>query len=296
MTIAHRLEPGLLRPADLAARQIVMAMQASNPGADPLREVLTRYGGRRYRRPRRPAAVWPQRRRVPRRRRTAGYAPPRVSPPRQRLSGARRAGPSSSKVCHHRAEVVRRRRSGLIGPDGAAPFWKTKRLEAMTRGGVGIARATAAAAAACTSCATRRPASSPSPMSPAGCSTPTPAAARDYANRASAACRTACNLTPDSRARDRLAAALLRLSPAGRGQGPGVVAPAGLRRSGDGAPGRHLGARPRGAGARGRAAGAPFVDWPGRMPRDARDAERRRARHDEGCAVRRRECRRADRR
>ncbi len=28
----------------LAARQIVMAMQASNPGADPLREVLTRYG------------------------------------------------------------------------------------------------------------------------------------------------------------------------------------------------------------------------------------------------------------
>jgi lipid-binding SYLF domain-containing protein len=29
---------------DLAARQIVQAMQARNPGADPLREVLTRYG------------------------------------------------------------------------------------------------------------------------------------------------------------------------------------------------------------------------------------------------------------
>ena len=31
---------------DLAARSIVMDMAASNPGADPLREVLTRYGGR----------------------------------------------------------------------------------------------------------------------------------------------------------------------------------------------------------------------------------------------------------
>lgn len=31
---------------ELAARSIVMDMQASNPGADPLREVLTRYGGR----------------------------------------------------------------------------------------------------------------------------------------------------------------------------------------------------------------------------------------------------------
>ncbi len=30
--------------SDLAARQIVMAMQARNPGADPLREMLTRYG------------------------------------------------------------------------------------------------------------------------------------------------------------------------------------------------------------------------------------------------------------
>ncbi|MBV8589918.1 MAG: hypothetical protein JO212_07635, partial [Acetobacteraceae bacterium] len=29
---------------ELAARQIVMDMQASNPGADPLREVLARYG------------------------------------------------------------------------------------------------------------------------------------------------------------------------------------------------------------------------------------------------------------
>ena len=29
---------------DSAARQIVMDMQAQNPGADPLREVLTRYG------------------------------------------------------------------------------------------------------------------------------------------------------------------------------------------------------------------------------------------------------------
>ena len=28
----------------LAARQIVMLMQARNPGADPLREMLTRYG------------------------------------------------------------------------------------------------------------------------------------------------------------------------------------------------------------------------------------------------------------
>ena len=31
---------------DLAARSIVMDMEASNPGADPLREVLTRYGGK----------------------------------------------------------------------------------------------------------------------------------------------------------------------------------------------------------------------------------------------------------
>jgi lipid-binding SYLF domain-containing protein len=30
---------------DLAARQIVMDMEVRNPGADPLREVLTRYGG-----------------------------------------------------------------------------------------------------------------------------------------------------------------------------------------------------------------------------------------------------------
>jgi len=30
---------------DFAARQIVLQMQARNPGADPLREVLTRYGG-----------------------------------------------------------------------------------------------------------------------------------------------------------------------------------------------------------------------------------------------------------
>jgi hypothetical protein len=30
--------------SDLASRQIVLDMQAVNPGADPLREVLTRYG------------------------------------------------------------------------------------------------------------------------------------------------------------------------------------------------------------------------------------------------------------
>jgi hypothetical protein len=29
---------------DVGARQIIMDMQASNPGADPLRDVLTRYG------------------------------------------------------------------------------------------------------------------------------------------------------------------------------------------------------------------------------------------------------------
>jgi lipid-binding SYLF domain-containing protein len=39
-TNANRLYYG----QDLAARQIVMQMQANNPGADPLRAVLTRYG------------------------------------------------------------------------------------------------------------------------------------------------------------------------------------------------------------------------------------------------------------
>jgi lipid-binding SYLF domain-containing protein len=45
----------------LAARQLVMQMQGSNPGADPLRDVLTRYGSR-----------------------NAGYAPPPPPPPGQR--------------------------------------------------------------------------------------------------------------------------------------------------------------------------------------------------------------------
>ncbi len=38
------MEPRLLRPRVLATRQIVIDMQATNPGADPLREVMTRFG------------------------------------------------------------------------------------------------------------------------------------------------------------------------------------------------------------------------------------------------------------
>ena len=52
------------------------------------------------------------------------------------------------------------------------------------------------------------------------------------------------SLTPKALTGHRLAAAVLRLSPAARWQGSGVVASAGVRRSGYRASGRRLGARP----------------------------------------------------
>lgn len=54
----------------LAARQIVLQMQGQNPGADPLREVLTRYGGAE---PAYPGGPPP----------AGGYAPPYQAPPAQ---------------------------------------------------------------------------------------------------------------------------------------------------------------------------------------------------------------------
>jgi lipid-binding SYLF domain-containing protein len=59
-----------------AARQLVIAMQGSNPGADPLREVLTRYGSRNPAYPPRPAPSAPPQP-------GAGYAPayPPYQPP-----------------------------------------------------------------------------------------------------------------------------------------------------------------------------------------------------------------------
>ena len=58
----------------LAARQIVVGMEASNPAADPLREVLTRYGSRQ------PVAVAPQ---------APGYAPGYGEPPAQPMQPQR---------------------------------------------------------------------------------------------------------------------------------------------------------------------------------------------------------------
>lgn len=60
----------------LAARQIVIGMEASNPAADPLREVLTRYGSRQ------PVAVAPQ---AP----GYGYAPGYGAPPAQPMQPQR---------------------------------------------------------------------------------------------------------------------------------------------------------------------------------------------------------------
>jgi lipid-binding SYLF domain-containing protein len=58
-----------------AARQLVVAMQGNNPGADPLRDVLTRYGTREER-PSMPPPPPPQQGYAPP---PQGYAPPRQS-------------------------------------------------------------------------------------------------------------------------------------------------------------------------------------------------------------------------
>jgi lipid-binding SYLF domain-containing protein len=55
----------------LAARQIVLQMQGANPGADPLREVLTRYGGSEPAYQSAPQQGGP----------AGGYAPPYQAPP-----------------------------------------------------------------------------------------------------------------------------------------------------------------------------------------------------------------------
>ena len=44
MSAQTPVEPGAITASRYAARQLVMQMQGGNPGADPLRDVLTRYG------------------------------------------------------------------------------------------------------------------------------------------------------------------------------------------------------------------------------------------------------------
>jgi lipid-binding SYLF domain-containing protein len=72
-----------------AARQLVMQMQGSNPGADPLRDVLTRYGTRNANYAPPPPPQRPQ----------PGYAPPypQYQPPPPPASGAYSAPPPDGR-------------------------------------------------------------------------------------------------------------------------------------------------------------------------------------------------------
>ena len=86
---------------EMGTRQIVMDMQASNPGADPLRDVLTRYGTAEQKQ----AAV---------------PAPPPISRPRRSPAhppSCNRAARCSSRACRRRNS---RRRIGGCGP-GPSP-------------------------------------------------------------------------------------------------------------------------------------------------------------------------------
>jgi lipid-binding SYLF domain-containing protein len=77
-----------------ASRQLVMQMQGSNPGADPLRDVLTRYGSRAPSAP--PAAP-----------RQSGYAPPypQYQPPPANGSGGPPSGSGAASPSGERSPV-----------------------------------------------------------------------------------------------------------------------------------------------------------------------------------------------
>ena len=80
----HRLRTSPITASPTRARQLVMQMQGGNPGADPLRDVLTRYGSRARQRPRcRPSRSSPAMRRL-----SAVSAAGRMPPPYPPLSGA----------------------------------------------------------------------------------------------------------------------------------------------------------------------------------------------------------------
>ncbi len=105
-----------------AAQQIVIDMQATNPGADPLRDVLTRFGTGEQKQ----AAVPPP---------PLDYQPPAAAGHhRSDAVAAARSGAAAEPAAAARSHLATDAPTPVVSGamDAPAPFWKTKTLEQMS--------------------------------------------------------------------------------------------------------------------------------------------------------------------
>ena len=242
--------------------------QAHNPGADPLRAVLMRYGtgggGAAA-----PAAAH----------RAGGRAPPLARRRRRRRAGRCRAAPCRRCADGRRRARRSRGRSPAVSLGRAlprlppwpppAPFWKTKPLERMTRAEweIALRRLRPLLPAQAARRGHRRARLHQRRLPPARHRTP---AAAPTTRTASAWVPDCVKLTPAGCAKIDWLPPSCAYRLLAEGKRPRLVASAGLRRPGYRASGRRLRARPRRPRARGRRLRGPCRALAGQMPRRAK--------------------------